>query len=196
MAQVEASIGHFGQKVKDERLIRRLVFSFCIWKARAGEISMEDMSGGTFTISNGIILFARQYQLCSDVAFLSRWCLWVSDGNSHSKSSSISYIGHAWDFQASRGGRWTGALCLQFCASSIPPLQFLTCQVVIRPMMYVALSYDHRIIDGLFSILCYSLPWILNITTLFFLSQGSDGVLFLKDIKNMIEDPTRLLLEL
>jgi len=45
-------------------------------------------------------------------------------------------------------------------------------QVVIRPMMYIALSYDHRLIDG------------------------KDAVLFLKDIKNNIEDPSRLLLDL
>jgi len=45
-------------------------------------------------------------------------------------------------------------------------------QVVIRPMMYIALSYDHRLIDG------------------------KDAVLFLKDIKNAIEDPSRLLLDL
>lgn len=45
-------------------------------------------------------------------------------------------------------------------------------QVVIRPMMYIALSYDHRLIDG------------------------KDAVLFLKDIKNAIEDPGRLLLDL
>ena len=45
-------------------------------------------------------------------------------------------------------------------------------QIVIRPMMYLALSYDHRLIDG------------------------KDAVLFLKDIKNAIEDPSRLLLDL
>jgi len=44
-------------------------------------------------------------------------------------------------------------------------------QVVIRPMMYVALSYDHRIVDG------------------------REAVTFLKRIKEMIEDPTRLMLE-
>jgi len=44
-------------------------------------------------------------------------------------------------------------------------------QVVIRPMMYVALSYDHRLIDG------------------------SDAVTFLVRVKEGIEDPTRLLLE-
>lgn len=45
-------------------------------------------------------------------------------------------------------------------------------QVVIRPMMYLALSYDHRIVDG------------------------KEAVLFLVHIKNQLEDPSRLLLEL
>ena len=45
-------------------------------------------------------------------------------------------------------------------------------QVVIRPMMYVALSYDHRVIDG------------------------KESVTFLVNVKNAIEDPRRLLLGL
>lgn len=45
-------------------------------------------------------------------------------------------------------------------------------EVVVRPMMYVALSYDHRLIDG------------------------SDAVMFLVAIKNALEDPARLLLEI
>jgi len=45
-------------------------------------------------------------------------------------------------------------------------------QIVIRPMMYVALSYDHRIIDG------------------------KEAVLFLVHIKQLLEDPSRLLLDL
>ncbi len=45
-------------------------------------------------------------------------------------------------------------------------------QVVIRPMMYVALTYDHRVIDG------------------------REAVTFLKLIKERIEDPARLLLEI
>ncbi len=45
-------------------------------------------------------------------------------------------------------------------------------QVVIRPMMYVALSYDHRIIDG------------------------REAVTFLKRIKNLVENPERLLMEI
>jgi 2-oxoglutarate dehydrogenase E2 component (dihydrolipoamide succinyltransferase) len=44
-------------------------------------------------------------------------------------------------------------------------------QVVIRPMMYVALSYDHRIIDG------------------------KESVSFLKTIKELLEDPSRLLID-
>ena len=45
-------------------------------------------------------------------------------------------------------------------------------QVVVRPMMYLALSYDHRLIDG------------------------ADAVTFLVKVKNRIEDPARLLLDL
>ena len=45
-------------------------------------------------------------------------------------------------------------------------------QVVIRPIMYIALSYDHRLIDG------------------------RDAVQFLVAIKNAIEDPARLLFDL
>ena len=45
-------------------------------------------------------------------------------------------------------------------------------QVVIRPMMYLALSYDHRLIDG------------------------RESVGFLVTVKELLEDPTRLLLEI
>ncbi len=45
-------------------------------------------------------------------------------------------------------------------------------QVVIRPMMYLALSYDHRLIDG------------------------KEAVTFLVTIKNLLEDPSRLLLDI
>jgi 2-oxoglutarate dehydrogenase E2 component (dihydrolipoamide succinyltransferase) len=44
-------------------------------------------------------------------------------------------------------------------------------QVVIRPIMYLALSYDHRIVDG------------------------RESVSFLKTVKEMLEDPSRLLLD-
>jgi 2-oxoglutarate dehydrogenase E2 component (dihydrolipoamide succinyltransferase) len=45
-------------------------------------------------------------------------------------------------------------------------------QVVIRPMMYVALTYDHRIVDG------------------------KEAVLFLRRVKDTIESPSRILLEI
>jgi 2-oxoglutarate dehydrogenase E2 component (dihydrolipoamide succinyltransferase) len=45
-------------------------------------------------------------------------------------------------------------------------------QIVVRPMMYLALSYDHRLIDG------------------------QEAVRFLVAIKDMLEDPARILLEL
>ena len=45
-------------------------------------------------------------------------------------------------------------------------------EVVIRPMMYLALSYDHRLVDG------------------------KEAVTFLVKIKEAIEDPSRLLLEI
>ncbi|HRN19696.1 MAG TPA: 2-oxo acid dehydrogenase subunit E2, partial [Trueperaceae bacterium] len=45
-------------------------------------------------------------------------------------------------------------------------------QVVIRPMMYVALTYDHRMVDG------------------------RESVTFLKRIKDVIENPARILLEI
>lgn len=44
-------------------------------------------------------------------------------------------------------------------------------QVVVRPMMYLALTYDHRLIDG------------------------KEAVTFLRKIKHVIEDPRRLLLD-
>jgi 2-oxoglutarate dehydrogenase E2 component (dihydrolipoamide succinyltransferase) len=45
-------------------------------------------------------------------------------------------------------------------------------QVVVRPMNYLALSYDHRIIDG------------------------REAVLFLVSIKDALEDPSRIILEI
>ena len=45
-------------------------------------------------------------------------------------------------------------------------------QVVIRPMMYVALTYDHRLVDG------------------------REAVTFLKRVKEVIEEPTRMLVEI
>jgi 2-oxoglutarate dehydrogenase E2 component (dihydrolipoamide succinyltransferase) len=44
-------------------------------------------------------------------------------------------------------------------------------QVVIRPMMYIALTYDHRLVDG------------------------REAVLFLRRVKEVIEEPARMLME-
>jgi 2-oxoglutarate dehydrogenase E2 component (dihydrolipoamide succinyltransferase) len=44
-------------------------------------------------------------------------------------------------------------------------------EIVVRPMMYVALSYDHRIVDG------------------------REAVTFLKRVKELVEDPERILME-
>jgi len=44
-------------------------------------------------------------------------------------------------------------------------------QVVIRPMMYIALTYDHRVVDG------------------------REAVVFLKRVKEVLEEPSRMLME-
>ncbi len=59
-----------------------------------------------------------------------------------------------------REGVWFGAACLRA----------LSGEVVVRPMMYLALSYDHRMVDG------------------------AEAVGFLRHIKGCVEDPERLLL--
>lgn len=100
-------------------------------KARTGKLSLEDMQGGTFTITNGGVfgsLMATPIINSPQCAILGMHKIQerpvVEDG-----------------------------------------------QIVIRPMMYVALSYDHRLIDG------------------------KESVTFLVSIKELLEDPTRLLLE-
>lgn len=101
-------------------------------KARSGKLSIEEMSGGTFTISNGGVfgsLMATPILNPPQSAILGMHKIqerpMVAEG-----------------------------------------------QVVVRPMMYVALSYDHRIIDG------------------------RESVSFLVRVKEMLEDPARLLLEI
>lgn len=101
-------------------------------KARAGQIALEDMTGGTFTISNGGV-----YGSLMGTPIL------------NPPQSAI----------------------LGMHAINKRPI-VVDDQIVIRPMMYVALTYDHRILDG------------------------KDGVTFLRDIKFGIEDPARLLLDL
>lgn len=100
-------------------------------RARDNKITMEDMSGGTFTITNGGVfgsLLATPIINPPQVGIL---------GMHKIQERPIVENG----------------------------------QVVVRPMMYVALTYDHRIIDG------------------------KESVQFLVTVKEFLEDPTRLLLD-
>jgi 2-oxoglutarate dehydrogenase E2 component (dihydrolipoamide succinyltransferase) len=100
-------------------------------KARDGKISIDDMSGGTFTITNGGVfgsMLSTPILNHPQVAIL---------GMHNIVERPVAVNG----------------------------------QVVIRPIMMVALSYDHRVIDG------------------------RESVSFLKTVKELIEDPSRLLLE-
>ena len=100
-------------------------------RARNGELTMEDLQGGTFTITNGGIFGS----------LLSTPIL---------NSPQVGILGmHKIEER---------------------PVA-LNGQVVIRPMMYLALSYDHRIVDG------------------------SESVSFLVRVKELLEDPEALLLE-
>ncbi|MBK9270447.1 MAG: 2-oxoglutarate dehydrogenase complex dihydrolipoyllysine-residue succinyltransferase [Saprospiraceae bacterium] len=101
-------------------------------KARNGKLSLEEMSGGTFTITNGGVFGSL-----------------MSTPIINEPQSAI----------------------LGLHAIKERPVA-LNGQVVIRPMMYLALSYDHRVIDG------------------------SSSVKFLVRIKELIEDPARLFLQI
>jgi 2-oxoglutarate dehydrogenase E2 component (dihydrolipoamide succinyltransferase) len=100
-------------------------------KARDGKISIDDMNGGTFTITNGGVFGSM---LSTPIINLPQ--------------SAILGMHNIVERPVAING-----------------------QVVIRPIMMVALSYDHRVIDG------------------------RESVSFLKMVKELIEDPTRLLLE-
>lgn len=99
-------------------------------KARAGKLTMEEMQGGTFTITNGGVFGSL-----------------LSTPILNSPQSAILGMHKIDQRPVVENG-----------------------QIVIRPMMYVALSYDHRIIDG------------------------RESVTFLVAIKDYLEDPARLLL--
>lgn len=101
-------------------------------KARDGKISIDDLNGGTFTISNGGV-----YGSLMSTPIL------------NPPQSAILGMHKIEERPVAIKG-----------------------QVVVRPMMYVALSYDHRIIDG------------------------AESVSFLVRVKDCIEDPSRLLLEI
>lgn len=114
IAEVEQGIVEFGEK------------------ARTGKLSMEEMTGGTFTITNGGVfgsLLSTPILNPPQTAIL---------GMHSIKERPVAENG----------------------------------QVVIRPMMYLALSYDHRLIDG------------------------KEAVQFLVAIKEMIENPAKILLEI
>ena len=114
LAGVEKAIGALGKKARD------------------GQLAMDDLQGGTFTISNGGV-----YGSLMSTPIL------------NAPQSGILGMHKIQDRPVVVGG-----------------------QVVVRPMMYLALSYDHRVVDG----------------------QGA--VTFLVKVKDHIEDPRRLLLEL
>jgi 2-oxoglutarate dehydrogenase E2 component (dihydrolipoamide succinyltransferase) len=114
VATIERTIGDFGKKAKD------------------GTMTMADMAGGTFTISNGGVFGSL-----------------MSTPIINPPQSAVLGLHRIEDRAVARDG-----------------------QVVVRPMMYLALSYDHRLIDG------------------------REAVTFLVVLKNAIEDPTRLLIDL
>ncbi|WP_154724846.1 2-oxoglutarate dehydrogenase complex dihydrolipoyllysine-residue succinyltransferase, partial [Candidatus Contendibacter odensensis] len=112
LAEIERTIGGFGQKAKD------------------GSLTVEEMTGGTFTITNGGVFGSL-----------------MSTPILNPPQSGILGMHATKDRPVAENG-----------------------QVVIRPMMYVAHSYDHRIIDG------------------------REAVTFLVTVKECIEDPARLVL--
>jgi len=113
LADIESSIAAFGER------------------AKSGTLSLEDLTGGTFTITNGGVFGSM-----------------LSTPILNPPQSAILGMHKIQDRPVAMDGN-----------------------VVIRPIMYLALSYDHRIIDG------------------------SDAVSFLVAIKDALEDPARLLLE-
>ncbi|QNN64419.1 2-oxoglutarate dehydrogenase complex dihydrolipoyllysine-residue succinyltransferase [Sphingomonas rhizophila] len=113
-AEIEQAIAAYGKKAKD------------------GTLSMDEMKGGTFTISNGGVFGSL-----------------LSTPIINPPQSAVLGMHRIEDRPVVRDG-----------------------QVVVRPMMYLALSYDHRLIDG------------------------REAVTFLVRVKEAIEDPTRLLIDL
>jgi len=114
VATIEKTIGDFGKRAKE------------------GALTMEDMKGGTFTISNGGVFGSL-----------------MSTPIINPPQSAVLGLHRIEDRPVVVNG-----------------------EIVVRPMMYLALSYDHRLIDG------------------------REAVTFLVAVKNAIEDPTRLLIDL
>ncbi len=114
VATIEKTIGDFGKRAKD------------------GALKMDEMKGGTFTISNGGVFGSL-----------------MSTPIINPPQSAVLGLHRIEERPVVVNG-----------------------QIVIRPMMYLALSYDHRLIDG------------------------REAVTFLVALKNAIEDPTRILIDL
>jgi 2-oxoglutarate dehydrogenase E2 component (dihydrolipoamide succinyltransferase) len=114
LAEIEQKIAEFGKRARD------------------GKLSIDDMQGGTFTISNGGV-----YGSLMSTPIL------------NAPQSGILGMHRIEERPVVRGG-----------------------QIVARPMMYLALSYDHRIVDG------------------------KEAVTFLVRVKECLEDPQRFVLEL
>ena len=114
LAEIENGIATFGKKARD------------------GKLSIEEMTGGTFTITNGGTFGSM-----------------MSTPIVNPPQAAILGMHNIIQRPVAING-----------------------QVVIRPMMYLALSYDHRLIDG------------------------KEAVSFLVTIKNLLEDPARLLLDI
>lgn len=113
LAEIEGGIANFGKKAKE------------------GKLTIEDMTGGTFTISNGGVFGSP-----------------LSTPIVNPPQTAILGMHKIQERPMAVNG-----------------------QVVILPMMYLALSYDHRLIDG------------------------KEAVSFLVAIKDLLEDPARLLLD-
>jgi 2-oxoglutarate dehydrogenase E2 component (dihydrolipoamide succinyltransferase) len=109
--------------------VEKAIGAFAV-KAREGKITLEDMSGGTFTITNGGVFGSM-----------------LSTPILNPPQSAILGMHNIVDRPVVVAG-----------------------QIVIRPIMYLALSYDHRLVDG------------------------KEAVTFLYKVKEFLEDPSRLLL--
>ena len=114
LAEIEKGIADFGQRARD------------------GQLGLEELTGGTFTISNGGVFGSL-----------------LSTPILNPPQSGILGMHKIEDRPVVEKG-----------------------QVVVRPMMYLALSYDHRLIDG------------------------ASAVRFLVTVKELLEEPARILLEI
>src|SRR5690606_20892106 len=175
LAQIEGTIAEFGRKARD------------------GKLSMEEMTGGTFTISNGVQAIGSAVP--SDRGLVLPVRRNTEFMNLAQTEGTIAEFGRKprdgkLSMEEMTGGTFTisnGGVFGSLLSSPIvnPPQAAILGmhkiqerpmavdgQVVILPMMYLALSYDHRLIDG------------------------KEAVSFLVAIKDLLEDPARMLLDI